>query len=108
MTRANPANSTGGPSRDDAGATAALGITKWLCLAATPTFAFMALLTSVLGGGQMELLCAAGHGSPLNGMVSMYLLMSAFHSAPWLKLIASQRSTHRSRSGLRTASVPPL
>jgi len=24
-------------------------------------------------------------------MVPMYLLMSAFHSAPWLKLIASRR-----------------
>jgi hypothetical protein len=35
------------------------------------------------------MLCAA---SPLNGMVPMYLLMSAFHSAPWLKLISRQRS----------------
>jgi hypothetical protein len=25
-------------------------------------------------------------------MVPMYLLMSAFHLAPWLKLISSQRS----------------
>jgi hypothetical protein len=108
MTRANPADATGAASRDDAGAPAALGITKWLCLAATPTFAMMALLTSVLGGGSMELLCSAGHGSPLNGMVSMYLLMSAFHSAPWLKLIASRRSTHGSRSGFRTAGMPPL
>jgi len=107
MTQANLANSTGGASCNDEGAAAALGMTKWLCLAATPTFAIMALLTSVLGSGSMELLCSAGHGSPLNGMVSMYLLMSAFHSAPWLKLIASRRSTHTSRSGLRTASVPP-
>jgi hypothetical protein len=29
--------------------------------------------------------------SPLSGMVPMYLLMSAFHLAPWLKLIFSQR-----------------
>jgi hypothetical protein len=108
MTPANSVNAAGGASRDDAGAAAALGIVKWLCLAATPTFALMALLTSVLGSGSMEFLCSAGHGSPLNGMVSMYLLMSAFHSAPWLKLIAGRRSTHRSRSGLRTASVPPL
>ena len=27
--------------------------------------------------------------SPLSGMVPMYLLMSAFHSAPWLKLISA-------------------
>jgi hypothetical protein len=26
--------------------------------------------------------------SPLAGMGAMYLLMSAFHSPPWLKLIA--------------------
>lgn len=90
MTPANSVNAAGGASRDDAGVAAALGITKWLCLAATPTFALMALLTSILGGGSMEPLCAAGPGSPLNGMVSMYLLMSAFHSAPWLKLIASR------------------
>ena len=108
MTPTNPVNATGGARRDDAGAAAALGINKWLCLAATPTFAIMAVLTSVLGGGSMELLCSTGHGSQLNGMVSMYLLMSAFHSAPWLKLIASRRSTDGSRSGLRPARVPPL
>jgi hypothetical protein len=51
---------------------------------------------------------AAQHGSLLNGMVSMYLLMSAFHSAPWLKLISGRRGAYRSRSGVRTASVPPL
>jgi hypothetical protein len=108
MTEAYHANSTGGASCDDEGAAAALGIAKWLCLAATPTFAMMALLTSVLGSGSMELLCSAGHRSPLNGMVSMYLLMSAFHSAPWLKLLSSRRSAHNSRSDPGTAGVPPL
>ena len=59
----------------------------WLCLAATPTFAIMALLTA-FSGGEPEILCAAmQHASPLSGMILMYLLMSAFHSAPWLKLI---------------------
>jgi len=67
-----------------------LGIAGWLSLAAAPTFAVMALLTGVLGGGAPDMLCSAAHGaSPLSGMVPMYLLMSAFHSAPWLKLIAS-------------------
>jgi hypothetical protein len=28
-------------------------------------------------------------------MVPMYLLMSAFHLAPWLKLVASQRNGAR-------------
>jgi hypothetical protein len=64
--------------------------TDWLCLAATPTFAIMALLTA-LGGGSSDMLCAAmQHASPLGGMVPMYLLMSAFHSAPWLKLICGR------------------
>jgi hypothetical protein len=113
VTQTNPANSTGRPQYDDAGVAVAPAKSDWLCLAAAPTFALMALLTSVLAGGSTELLCAAGHGaglngSALNGMVSMYLLMSAFHSAPWLKLIASRRSARRSRSGLGTAGARPL
>ena len=95
MTEAYHANSTGAASCDDEGAAAALGIAKWLCLAATPTFAIMALMTGVLGGGPMDMLCSAGHGSPLTGMVPMYMLMSAFHSAPWLKLVSSRRSGAR-------------
>ena len=73
----------------------ARGVADWLSLAAAPTFAFMALLT-VLGGGP-DGLCSAGHdASPLTGMVAMYLLMSAFHSAPWLKLLFNRRiAAHR-------------
>ena len=64
----------------------------WLGLAAAPTFALMALLTNVLGGRPMDMLCSAAHGAaPLNGMVLMYGLMSVFHSTPWLKLIAHRR-----------------
>jgi hypothetical protein len=63
---------------------------SWLRLAATPTFATMALMTA-LGGSESDLLCATlHHASPLGGMAPMYLLMSAFHSAPWLKLICSR------------------
>lgn len=91
MTEACHTNSTRAASSDDEGAAAALGIAKWLRLAATPTFAIMALMTGVLGGGSMDMLCSAGQGSPLSGMVTMYLLMSAFHLAPWLKLISARR-----------------
>jgi hypothetical protein len=71
----------------------ALGAAEWLSLAAAPTFAIMALLTGVLGGGASDMLCSAAQdASALTGMVPMYLLMSAFHSAPWLKLIAGRRS----------------
>jgi hypothetical protein len=68
-----------------------LGAADWLSLAAAPTFAVTALLTAVLGGDPLEMLCsAAEHTSPLSGMIPMYLLMSAFHSPPWLKLISSR------------------
>jgi hypothetical protein len=65
-------------------------LSRWLGLAAMPTFAAMALLTGLFGGGPMDGLCAARHGVQLGGMVPMYLLMSAFHSPPWLKLIAGR------------------
>jgi len=66
------------------------GLAEWLCLAATPTFAGMALLTGVFGAGPTDILCAAGHG-PLHGMVPMYLLMSAFHLPPWLNLVSGRQ-----------------
>jgi hypothetical protein len=50
----------------------------------------------VLGSGRADMLCSPAHdASPLNGMVWMYVLMSAFHSAPWLKLISSRRNDAR-------------
>ena len=80
-------------ARDETGRrshAAALGAAGWLGLAAAPTFAVMALLTYVLGG-DADMMCSAAHdASPLSGMVRMYLLMSAFHSAPWLKLICGR------------------
>ena len=74
-------------------AAAALGAADWVCLAPVPTFAIMALLTGVLGGGQQDMFCsAAQYALLLGGMLWMYLLMSASHSAPWLKLISSRRT----------------
>jgi hypothetical protein len=68
----------------------------WLSLAAAPTFAFMALLAAVPGGSPSDMLCSATAGaSPFSGMVLMYLLMSAFHLRPWLKLIAGRRAQRR-------------
>jgi len=93
---------TGGSDNDAVRAenrnAAVLGTADWLCLAAAPTFAFMALLTAVLAGGSADMLCPAAHASALGGMVPMYLLMSAFHSAPWLKLISNRRRGAPTRS----------
>ncbi len=68
------------------------GAAAWLSLAAAPSFALMALLTGFPQGGASDSLCGlAIDASPLNGMTPMYLLMSAFHSAPWLKLISGRQ-----------------
>src|SRR6266436_68073 len=53
----------------EGGNAAALGAADWLCLAAAPTFAMMALLTGVLGGGSPDALCSVAGASPLRGMV---------------------------------------
>jgi hypothetical protein len=83
-------------SQRHAGSAGTLGAADWLCLAAAPSFAIMALLTGILGVGPQHMVCSfAQDPSPLSGMVPMYVLMSAFHSAPWLKLISSWRSGAR-------------
>jgi hypothetical protein len=86
MTKAHSVTAVANPQAE--GPAAGPGIARWLALAATPTFAVMALLTAVLGGKSAEVFCSAGPLCPLNGMVLMYLLMSAFHAPPWLRLIA--------------------
>jgi hypothetical protein len=80
---------------------ATAGALHFLSLAAAPTFAIAGLITGYLDVGPQDFLCSATqHASPLNGMVVMYLLMSAFHSAPWLKLISGrQNGVHRAYSG---------
>jgi hypothetical protein len=72
------------------GAAIARVTADWLGLAAAPAFATMALMTAALGGGA-EPICSA-HGSLMSGMIPMYLLMSAVHSAPWLRLISGRGS----------------
>jgi hypothetical protein len=79
-------------SQDGRRSRAAPASAGWLGLAAAPTFATMALLNYASGGDAAMLLCSAGHGmSPLSGMGPMYLLMSAFHSTPWVNLISRRR-----------------
>lgn len=58
----------------------------WLGLAASPTFAFMALV-SVTDAHEMAT-CLPAEVPAVNGMAVMYLLMSLFHAPHWLKLAA--------------------
>ena len=62
-----------------------------LSLVAAPTFAIMAALAAIHGAGMPDVLCsAAREGSALTGMAPMYALMSAFHLAPWLRLLSGR------------------
>jgi hypothetical protein len=70
----------------------ALGVADGLALVASPAFAIMALISASPGESPAAMLCGGAQASPFGGMVAMYALMSAFHAAPWLRLIAAQRS----------------
>ena len=75
-----------------------VSLADWLSLAAAPTFAFMGLLTAVPGAGPLDMLCSTAFGLPFDGMVLMYLLMSAFHLGPWLRLISRRQAQRRKRA----------
>jgi hypothetical protein len=99
--------SDGGATHHESRDLAALGVADWLCLAAAPTFAMMALLTGVVGGGAADMLCMAAHdASLLSGMVPMYLLMSTFHLTPWLKLVSQTRRRARRPGSMRRGDHP--
>ena len=72
----------------------ATGAAAWLGLAATPAFGLMALLTAS-DGAASSLCSAALGGSPLAGMLPMYLMMGVFHAGPWIRLIGARRVIDR-------------
>jgi hypothetical protein len=80
----------GRPPLANASVATGLRAADWLCLAATPVLTIMACLTGILGSGHSFTLCS-DTWSP-GGMIPMYLLMSAFHSAPWLRLVSNRRN----------------
>jgi hypothetical protein len=92
--RSWPCGRTGGTTErgvgPSIGARRRLRTGGWLALAAAPTFAIMALISATREAGAAALLCASD-ASPLTGMAAMYLLMSVFHTAPWLTWIAHRR-----------------
>ena len=59
---------------------------SWLVLAASPTFALMALIATI-DAPPLALCTTAGLMLPIDGMTVMYVLMSLFHLPPWLKLV---------------------
>lgn len=64
---------------------------RWLGLAAAPTFAVMALTTGLSEARASVTICGpVPDGSPLGGMTLMYLLMTGFHLGPWLKAASRQ------------------
>ena len=67
----------------------------WFSLAASPSFAVMAAITVLDGGG----LCLSAPGaSPMSGMTGMYLLMCIVHLPPWFRLIARLAGSPRNSS----------
>lgn len=63
-------------------------LSNWLGLAASPTFATLALWTLAFGDREAAMICSGGQGGPISGMALMYLLMAAFHLPCWLRLVA--------------------
>ena len=70
-----------------------LRLADWLSLAAAPTFITMTVATALVGDTSMMTMCSGGQGTfPLTGMATMYLLMSAFHLSPWLRLASPTKA----------------
>jgi hypothetical protein len=57
---------------------------RLLALAASPTFALMALASLSRNADSAAILCSAAGMTPFGGMTEMYALMSLFHAPPWI------------------------
>ena len=80
----SPGKYAGDADRSNEWRTTAFGVADFLHLAATPTFALLAVVTAISGSGPMTCMEMAG-ASLLDSMGFMYLLMAVFHAGPWMK-----------------------
>ena len=69
-----------------------MNLSRWLALAASPTFAVMAFGSlaqgaSLMGSGGSDMVMPPFGG----GMTVMYALMALFHAPPWLRLMRRRR-----------------
>ena len=101
MTEAMTTDPTGSAACENDRDGAASRAANLLCLVAAPAFAIMALLTGL--SRTPDAVCSAADPSLLSGMAPMYVLMTIFHGAPWLKLVAGRRqaAAHRLGPGIR-------
>ncbi len=63
---------------------------RWLGLAASPSFAAMAIASAIHAADPLAIVCGSSVG-PLGSMTAMYALMSLFHAGPWLRLLERRR-----------------
>lgn len=71
-------------------------LAAWPGLLATPVFAAMAVATYLTGATAMPMMGDAD-ASLLTRMDTMYLLMSAIHLAPWLRLLAHRQALRHAK-----------
>jgi hypothetical protein len=84
-------------------------MSRGLALAASPTFALMALGSVVqglppMGSGGPDMAMPSFGG----GMTVMYALMALFHAPPWLHLMYRRRAARRVISASRPAAGSEL
>ena len=71
-------------------AAAAAGVADWLSSRGRADLRGHGAADAFSAADPLDTLCSTAPRCTLGGMVPMYLLMSAFHAAPWLKLIISR------------------